>query len=138
MPVVRSERWHYVNSSGSLMQTNAWCANTMRRLNKEGDQPLETTCQHHLLCASCVRSRIDGDDLSCPCGDLSHKLSLDTLQRPSEVVLKLLDTLLVHVCCNRGSLQQWSCNTCTHTISTLVPRPPHPAFVACSTKSGGK
>ena len=53
------------------------------------DQPIETY-HHHLMCTTCLRDCIDNDSWCCPCGDSSHQLSVESLQKPSEVVLKLL------------------------------------------------
>ena len=74
------------------------------------DQPIETTYHHHLMYATCVRGCIDNDNWSCPCGDPSHKLSPESLQKPSEIVLKQHATLLVK--CER-------CNT-KNGIAALV------------------
>jgi len=92
------------------------------------DQPVETTYHHHLMCASCVRGSIDNDDWSCPCGDPSHKLSLESIQKPSEVVLKLHATLLVK--CERCNTRMELQHLHTHTLSVCQNvQPPSPSKV---------
>ena len=91
------------------------------------DQPIEMTYHHHLMCATCVRGCID-DDWSCPCGDQSHKLSPKSLQRPSEVVLKLLAALLVK--CERCTVTMELQHLHTHILSECQKvQPPSPSKV---------
>ena len=92
------------------------------------DQPIETTYHHHLMCATCVRDCIDNDNWSCPCGDPSHKLSPESLQKPSEVVLKLQATLLVK--CERCNAKMELQHLRTHVLSECQnTQPPSPSKV---------
>ena len=78
--------------------------------------------------ATCVRGCIDNDNWSCPCGDHTHKLSPESLQKPSEVVLKQHATLLVK--CERCNTKMELQHLCTHVLSACQnTQPPSPSKV---------
>ena len=94
------------------------------------DQPIETTYHHHLMCATCVKGCIDNDNWPCPCGDPSHKLSPESLQKPSEVVLKL------HWECWEGASTSSPTPMEIQTVGILAQRvaPTTGSVVRCATK----
>ena len=98
------------------------------------DQPIETY-HHHLMCATCLRGCINDDSWCCPCGDPSHHLSVESLQKPSEVVLKLHATLLITA---RDAMQKWNCSTCVHMSFLRVKMSNHPHLPKLQYGSFGK
>ena len=86
------------------------------------DQPIETY-HHHLICATCLRGCINNDSWYCPCGDPSHKSSLESLQKPS-----VHATLLVN--CTRCNAKMELQHLCTHVLSACENvEPPSPSKV---------
>lgn len=87
-------------------------------------QPVEILSCRHFLCKTCIVSACETGSMSCPCNSLT--LHASQLIAPSNVVLKLLESLLVR--CTKGcgqvmELKHLRAHLTCNCASTLVPSP---------------